>query len=215
MDANDITAGSADVGISVGGFDDDGAELTTDVADIDVSGEDLAVLNVNGPDAKDAVATGDEGGRGVVQEGQAERDVVGGGSTTERATSGEIPDNESVVILTAKGSEVLLISREGQGLYLDLVEQHAVNEFAGLPIEDADVGLESHVSDLTGGDVATGVADGEAADLIRVASEELSGTRVADLTDDDARAQSVKKVTAIGMHAKTTCDVTTETDGGF
>jgi hypothetical protein len=72
LNANDVTAGGANVGISVSSFNHDGAEFTTDVSDIDVSGEDLAVLNIDGPNAEDTVSTRDESGGGVVQEGEAE-----------------------------------------------------------------------------------------------------------------------------------------------
>ncbi len=46
-------------------------------------------------------------------------------------------------------------------------------------------------------------------------SEEFCGTRVADFADDDARAESVEEMTAVGVHTKTSRDVTTKTDGRF
>ena len=96
---------------------------------------------------------------------------------------------------------------------LDLVEEHAVDEFAGFPVKDTDIGLESHVGDLSGGDVATGAGDGEAADLVGVAGEEFGGTRVADFTDDYTGTEGVEEVATVRVHAETTGDVTAEADG--
>ena len=215
LDADDVAGGGADVGIEITRFDDDAAELATNSAEVDIGGVDLAIGEVYIPHTEHAVSSGDKLVTRVVEEGEAQAKLVGGRTTTKGTTGVQVPNDESVVILTTDGGEVLLIGAEGEGLDLDLVEHHAVDQLLGGELEDADIRLETHVGDLPTGDVLTALANGKAADLVVVASEEGGGTRVADLSDDDARAQGVEEVLAIGVDVEARRDLTAEANSGL
>lgn len=71
-------------------------------------------------------------------------------------SSGNIPDNECVVILTTERCEVLFIVGEGKALDENLVELKTLNYLKGIKIPDNDISLEAHVSLLSTGDVLSG-----------------------------------------------------------
>lgn len=53
-----------------------------------------------------------------------------------------IPDDERVVVLAAKGGEVLLIEREGERLDEHLVQLQSVHHLQVIEVPDDDVGLQ-------------------------------------------------------------------------
>jgi hypothetical protein len=52
-----------------------------------------------------------------------------------------IPNDEGVVVLATKGSEVLLILREGERLDQDLVELEAMNHLKSVEVPNDDIRL--------------------------------------------------------------------------
>jgi hypothetical protein len=215
LDANHIAGGGSDIGVMIGGLNRNGAELSTHGTEVDIGGIDLTVRKVDVPDTEGVVSTSDELIASVVEEREAQRQLVGGGTTAKWASRGEIPNDKGVVILTSHAGQVLLVGAEGQGLNLDLVEHHAVDQLLGGKLKDADIGLESHVGDLTGGNIPTAVADREAANFVVVAPQERCRSRIANLADHDAGTKRIEQVLSIRMDVEPTGYGTAKPDGAF
>jgi hypothetical protein len=54
-----------------------------------------------------------------------------------------IPNDESVIVLTTKRCEVLLIVRESKALNQDLVELKTLNNLKGIKVPNNDVSLKN------------------------------------------------------------------------
>lgn len=59
-----------------------------------------------------------------------------------------IPNDESIIVLTTEGSEVLLILRERERLDQDLVELETVDHLEGVEVPNDDIRLNKRVITL-------------------------------------------------------------------
>lgn len=136
----------------------------------------LLLNEVQVPGSNAVVVDGEAfAGRGV-EEGHLVGDVHANWVSNEGLSTLDIPDNERVVILTAQRGEILLVETEGKRLDKHLVELESVNHLQGVEVPDDDIGLESHVSLLTGGNIFASVADLDYGDVVVVTPQELLST---------------------------------------
>jgi hypothetical protein len=90
---------------------------------------------------------------GLVVELDLVGDVHADGVTTDSFARINLPDNELVVILSTERCQVLLIRGEGKTLNENLVESKVMDWLEFIEVPDDDLGLESHMSLLTTGNV--------------------------------------------------------------
>jgi len=129
--------------------------------------------------------------------------------SAECLSSGNIPNDESVIVLATKRCEILLIVRESKALNQDLVELKALNNLKGIKVPNNDVSLEAHVCLLTTGNVFPCAGNSDHRDVVIVTSEELlsSGDNV---SNDDGCTEGIDDVLVVGVKSQSVNDLTLE-----
>lgn len=210
-DLNNISSACSEEGVHVGGVNGDASVVTLDLAHVDVLVENLLGDEVDVPEAESVVVDSDELVVSVVEELNLVSNVHSDVMSDKGFAALDVPDDELVIVLATEGGHVALVSREGQVLDEDLVQLESVEHGHRVEVPDDNVGLESHVGLLSGGDVLAGVGDGDHADVIIVSSEELLGSREG-VSNHEGGAEGEDNVLVIGMEDESTVNLALESD---
>jgi len=135
-------------------------DAAANVLSFNLIGEDLGVLDllsnkVEVPVADSKVVNGDTLGSSVVVEANLVGNVHTNGVSNDGFAAFNLPNDESVVVLSTERCQELVSMAEGQRLNEDFVKLKSMHHLESVEVPNDNVSLEAHVSLLTSGNVFT------------------------------------------------------------
>jgi hypothetical protein len=117
---------------------------------------------------------------------------------TNGISIGQVPNDKTIVILTAEGGQVQLVERERQGGHRDFVQRQPVDLTSLSEVPDDDISRETHESLLPRGQELSALRDSDAIDLVVVALQKRLRL-LYQVPYDNCAAQWKDQVLIVGM----------------